>query len=57
MSTLKEITTALAELDEELTLAKVQEALAAKTPGQEILKSCRSQMTVIGKCTFRSCCL
>jgi methanogenic corrinoid protein MtbC1 len=48
MSTLKEITTALAELDEELTLAKVQEALAAKTPGQEILKACQDGMNEVG---------
>jgi methylmalonyl-CoA mutase cobalamin-binding domain/chain len=48
MSKVTEITTALAELDEDATLKLVQEALADKADPVEILKACQDGMVEVG---------
>jgi len=49
MPSLDEIKNALAELNEDLALQLVKEALAAKTPAFEILKACQDGMTEVGR--------
>ena len=48
MSKAEEITSTLADLDEELTLGKVEEALKERINGQEILKACQEGMNEVG---------
>lgn len=45
----KEIQNALAELNEDLALQLVKDALAAKVPAFDILKACQDGMTEVGK--------
>jgi len=45
----KEIQNALAELNEDLALQLVKDALAAKVPAFDILKACQDGMTDVGK--------
>jgi methanogenic corrinoid protein MtbC1 len=48
MPSLEEIKNALAELNEDLALQLVQEALAAKVPAFDILQACQDGMTEVG---------
>jgi len=54
MSGLEEITTALADLNEEGTLALVRKAIEDKTPPESILQACQQGMEEIGR-RFESC--
>jgi methanogenic corrinoid protein MtbC1 len=49
MPNLEEIKNALAELNEDLALQLVKDALAAKVPAFEVLKACQDGMTEVGR--------